>query len=296
MKRRVIAYAHQGGSYEAPSSTLYAMRKALEVGATALELDVHSTYDGHLVICHDATVERTTNGTGAISDLKLSELKQLDNAYWFIPDSELKQQDIEFCHQPENDASSRDYIFRGYAPDDPEFQIPTLREVLEAFPGVILNLDIKSTAPTVPGYEGKLARLLAEYKRQDDVIVASFFDSAIETFSGISPQIPVAAPPSVLVKFYQLLKEQFAGEDLASKEQLFAPYVALQVPASYQDIKVVEPGFVKLAHDLSLAVHVWTINDKDEMKQLVDMGVDGVITDRPSLLVDVLNNKHCNYI
>src|SRR5580704_11723247 len=83
--RRVIAYAHQGGAWEGPSSTLFAIESALAAGATGIELDVHATADGHLVVCHDETVDRTTNGHGSISELTLDELRALDNAYWWVP-------------------------------------------------------------------------------------------------------------------------------------------------------------------------------------------------------------------
>ncbi|MBW3614956.1 MAG: glycerophosphodiester phosphodiesterase, partial [Actinobacteria bacterium] len=87
LERRVLNWAHQGGSREGPSSTLFAMRKAVDAGADALELDVHMSADDVLVVCHDATVERTTDGRGAIAELTLSDLKALDNAYWWVPGS-----------------------------------------------------------------------------------------------------------------------------------------------------------------------------------------------------------------
>src|SRR5687768_9453981 len=87
LERRVLNWAHQGGAKEAPSSTLFALRQAVANGADALELDVHMTKDGVLVVCHDATVDRTTNATGAIAELTLDDVKRLDNAYWFVPGS-----------------------------------------------------------------------------------------------------------------------------------------------------------------------------------------------------------------
>src|SRR5271166_4533290 len=85
LTRRVIAYAHQGGAKEAPSSTLYAIGRALELGATGIELDVHATLDRELVVCHDPTLDRTTNATGEIANTRLDELRRLDNAHWFVP-------------------------------------------------------------------------------------------------------------------------------------------------------------------------------------------------------------------
>src|SRR5262245_18355643 len=123
--RRVLNYAHQGGAREAPSSTLFAMRQAVAGGADALELDVHATADGELVVCHDATVDRTTSASGAIADLTLAALGDIDIAYWFVPG--------EVVAPGRADA---EYVHRGKAPADHEFGLATLREVLEAFPGV----------------------------------------------------------------------------------------------------------------------------------------------------------------
>jgi len=119
LDRRVLAYAHQGGAWEAPSSTLHAIRAALAAGATGIELDVHATADGELVVCHDATVDRTTNGCGPIASLTLEEVRVLDNGYWFVPGA-----DAAPGLTPEA------YPFRGRAPEDRDFRIATLREVL----------------------------------------------------------------------------------------------------------------------------------------------------------------------
>ena len=85
MERRVLNYAHQGGAREGPSSTLFARRRALDDGAVALELDLHATADRQVVVCHDATVDRTTDGTGRIADLTVDAVQALDNAYWWVP-------------------------------------------------------------------------------------------------------------------------------------------------------------------------------------------------------------------
>jgi glycerophosphoryl diester phosphodiesterase len=111
LSRRVLAYAHQGGAKEAPSSTLYAMKKAIENGATALELDVHRTLDGHLVVCHDPTVNRTSNGNGAIAKMTLDQLQSLDNAYYWVPGKVVDHS------QPESA-----YPLRGKAPADRELR------------------------------------------------------------------------------------------------------------------------------------------------------------------------------
>jgi glycerophosphoryl diester phosphodiesterase len=269
LDRRVIAYAHQGGAWESPSSTLFAIRRAIERGATGIELDVHATADGELVVCHDSTVDRTTDGHGAIAALTLAQVRALDNAYWFAPGADVT---------PGLDAG--EYPYRGRAPDDPEFRIATLDEVLEAFPGVVLNLDIKQTAPDVAPYEAVLARALAAHERRDDVIVASFLDQALERFAALAPAVATSAGTLATAAFWQAVHE---GRDVPSLRA-----VALQVPERHGGLVVVDERFVEAAHGAGLAVHVWTVNDEDAMERLADLGVDGIITDVPSDLVRVL--------
>jgi glycerophosphoryl diester phosphodiesterase len=274
LDRRVIAYAHQGGAWEGPSSTLHAIAAALEAGATAVELDVHATSDGRLVVCHDATVDRTTDGTGRLANLAWNEVRLLDNAYWWVPGA-----DVTPGLPPDR------YPFRGRAPADPRFRIALLEEVLEEFPGVVLNLDIKQTAPVVEPYEEALAELLRRFGRTDDVIVASFLDPATEAFAAFAPEVPTSAGTMAVAAFYQAVQ---AGEPPAPMR-----HVALQVPARYGELTLVDERFVGVAHDQGLAVHVWTIEEEDEMERLCDLGVDGIITDRPTALAGVLDRLGC---
>jgi len=272
LERRVIAYAHQGGAWESPSSTLHAIAHALEAGATGIELDVHATADGELVVCHDATVDRTTPATGTIASFTLAELRQLDFSYWWIPGA-----DVTPGRPPE------DYPFRGRAPEDPSFGIATLREVLERFPGVVLNLDIKRTAPVVAPYEEALARLLAEFGRCDDVIVASFLDPATDAFRRFAPSVPTSAGTTATAEAWRAVQ---AGEGVPEM-----PAVAYQVPERQGDLVVVDERFVAAAHEAGKAVHVWTVNDTESMERLVGLGVDGIISDLPTTLCGVLSSQ-----
>jgi glycerophosphoryl diester phosphodiesterase len=265
LSRRVMAFAHQGGAWEWPSSTLFAMEQAVAAGATGLELDVHATADGELVVCHDTTVDRTTDGAGAIADLTLAQLRELDNAYWFVPGADVTP------GRPE-----AEYPYRGRAPGDRRFGVATLREVLERFPDVVLNLDIKQTAPQVAPYEAALARLLAEFDRQTDVIVASFLDQALRSFAEVAPGVPTSAGTMAVTAFWVALH---SGAALPALDA-----VALQVPECYGDAVVVDAPFVVAAHEQGLAVHVWTVNDVASMARLVDLGVDGIMSDVPTAL------------
>lgn len=272
-ERRVIAFAHQGGSFEGPSSTLAAIAHALDVGASAIELDVHATKDRHLVVCHDETVDRTTNHHGEIARLTLAELRDMDNAFWWIEGDLVS---------PGHDAS--EYLWRGRAPADRRCGVATLEEVSEAFPGVLLNLDIKRTSPEVEGYEELLAIELRRLERNSSVMVASFHDEAIQRFRSLAPEVATSAATKESATFYFSLVE---GSPLAPNASAF------QLPATYGDIEVVTAPFIEAAHEADMAVHVWTVNDAEEMARLLDLGVDGLISDRPTPLAALLNERGC---
>jgi len=274
LTRRVMAYAHQGGSYEGPSSTLSAIALALEHGASAIELDVHATRDRQVVVCHDETVERTTNHAGAIADLTLDELREMDNAYWWIEGATVTpgRRDDE-------------YRLRSRAPLDRTLGIVTLEEVCTSFPGVIFNLDIKRTAPDVEPYEELLATELRRLERIDSVMVASFHDDAIGAFRRCCPEVATSAATNEMTAFY------FSMFDDGGL--VVPPVAAFQVPSHVGDVEVVTERFVQSAHGAGVAVHVWTVNDPDEMARLVDLDVDAVISDRPSVLVALLRERGC---
>lgn len=272
LERRVLNYAHQGGAREGPSSTLHAMRRAVAAGAHAIELDVHATADRRLVVCHDATVDRTTDGTGRIAELTWDQVRRLDNAHWWVPDRVV-----------DHEAAPEAYVLRGRAPDDPDLGIPLLADVLEAFPGTFLNFDVKETAPVVEPYEGLLADALREHGRQDDVIVASFSDAAVAAFAAAAPEISTAASGNATTALWLATRQGEAPPPTA--------HHAVQVPTTFSGVTVVDEAFVAGAHRAGMAVHVWTVDDEDEMEHLVDLGVDGIMTDRPSALASVFARR-----
>ncbi|MBA3583573.1 MAG: glycerophosphodiester phosphodiesterase [Gemmatimonadetes bacterium] len=289
LERRVLNIAHQGGEVEAPSNTLYALKTAKEKGSDVLEIDVHAAAGGELVVIHDATVNRTTNGAGRVDTLTVEQIKQLDAANWFVPG-------CGTCRS----RPAGEYELRGLATGDraiPEdlarfepndFRIPTLREVLKEFPRELINIEIKATAPDTAAYEETLAKLLREFGRSRDTIVVSFLDHAVERFKLFAPQVHTATATVQTALFWASAQGPLPG----------APnprYQALQVPIQLNGIPVVTREFVERAHANGLAVHVWTINDRTEMEWLVGIGVDGIMTDRPTLLEDVLGQLKVRY-
>ena len=287
LDRRDLNIAHQGGEIEAPSNTLFALKTAKAKGSDVLEIDVHATSDGELVVLHDATVDRTTAGTGEVDAMSLEEIKALDAAYWFVPG-------CGTCH----DRPSSEYAYRGYATGERriapklrrkgfragDFRIPTLREVLEAFPDELINIEIKNTAPMTAPYEDKLAALLDEFDRGQDTIVVSFTDNATEAFKLWAPGVATAVGTAQAALFWGSAQGPLPGAPNPRHQ-------ALQVPIELNGLTVVTPEFVERAHANGLAVHVWTINDRATMEWLLDIGVDGVMTDRPALLEQVLRER-----
>jgi glycerophosphoryl diester phosphodiesterase len=265
LQRRVLNYAHQGGALEAPSSTLHALRRALTVGATALELDCHLTRDGEVVVAHDATVDRMTEGSGSITALTLGELRALDAAYRF--------EEID---------SPGLYPLRGQG-----LGMPTVREVLAAFPRTFLNFDIKAESGDPEGCAHGLATLLQEFGRRDDVIVASFDDALTARFSTFAPEVGISVGTELAMEIYQAVQ---SGEPLPPLR-----HVAMQLPAAFGDLPVVDEKLVERAHAAGVAVHVWTVNDAATMERLLDAGVDGLITDRPSVCAGVLARRGAGF-
>lgn len=179
---RPLNMAHQGGAGLAPSNTIVAFRNALKVGADGLELDVHATKDGEVVVTHDDTVDRTTDGTGAVKDFTLAELKKLDAGYRFTPDN------------------GQTYPYRGQG-----ITIPTLREVLAEFPDQRINIEIKQSEPPI---ESKVLEVIDEMGMRDMVLVVSFDDAVMKWFREMAGDIAVGATENEIRTFviYSTLK------------------------------------------------------------------------------------------
>jgi glycerophosphoryl diester phosphodiesterase len=275
---RAMNIAHQGGEDEAPSNTMYAYERALRLGADMLEVDIHTSAEGELVVLHDATVDRTTNGSGSVYEMTLEEIQALDAGHNLVPGEGTV-----------SGVPASDYPFRGvrtgrrkpprrFEPAD--FRIPTLEEVMRVYPDVPINIEIKGAADSdVASFlrnAEALAAFLNETGRTEGVIVASFNDLALERFHELAPAIDLA-PGVAGVAGYKL-----GGVPPPPGTAAF------QVPIEFSGITVVDPPFVTRAHGDGYAVHVWTINDEPTMNELLEWGVDGVMTAQPIRLESVL--------
>ena len=250
-----LVIAHQGGDGIAPSETLYAYEQAAALGVDVLEMDAHITSDGVLVLIHDETVDRTTNGSGSVEEMTLAELKQLDAGYRWSSD----------------DGAS--YPFRGQG-----LTIATLEEVFRSFPGYPVNIEIKKTKGSMAQ---PLCDLLREYDMQEKALIASFHDERMAEFREVCPEVATSGSKGEVTKFV-ILNYAFLGG-------LYSPTeFALQVPEYDSGILIVRPGFISGANSRNMQIHVWTPNTPEELQHFIDLGVDGIITDRPDLLMDLL--------
>ncbi len=253
---RPLFFAHRGGSLLAPENTLVAFEKGLSYGADALELDVHMTRDGEIVVFHDPTLDRTTDGSGPIAARTLEELRRLDAGYRFTPDG------------------GQTYPFRGQG-----VTIPTLAEVFTRFPETRINIEIKDSTPA---REQRVWELIQQHQAEDRVMVGSFADASLRRFRALSGGRVATSAGAGEVRNFLLAA-------LSHTTRMLRPaYDALQVPDTYGWIRVVSRTSVEAAHRLGLDVHVWTIDDPAAMEQLLHLGVDGLMSDRPDILAGVL--------
>lgn len=252
---RPLVIAHQGGDGVWPGETMLAYQSATELGADVLEMDIHITADGELILMHDETVDRTTDGTGEIETMTLADLKKLDAAYDWTPDE------------------GQTYPYRGKG-----VTVATLKEVFEAFPEMRMTIEIKKTNASMAM---PFCDLIREYNMQDNILAASFHDERLKEFRKECPEVATSSAKNETTVFV-LLTKSFLGGFYSPK------FHSLQVPEESGGITVMTPSFVRAAHARNLAVEPWTINDEETMREFIEWGVDGIITDRPDILLKVL--------
>jgi len=221
---RVLIIAHRGASAYEPENTLRSVRRALKLGADMVEVDVHASRDGHIVVIHDTTVDRTTEGKGYVKDMTLKELKRLD-------------------------AGLRE-------------QIPTLEEVMELVRGrAQLVIEIK-----VPGTEERVLQIIEERVLENETLITSFYHPVIKRIKELNPYMRTG----VIVASRPIKPVQLALN--ANADALFPKH-------AFVDLQMVEE-----THKYNVVVYPWTVNTISEMRPLIDMGVDGIVTNKPDIL------------
>ncbi len=255
---RPLNMAHRGGAALFPENTLFAFRHAAELGSAIMETDTHATLDGVEVLIHDATVDRTTDGHGAVRDMTWVELRKLDAAYRFSRDG------------------SKTFPFRGQG-----IRIPSLKEALAALPIMRFNVEIK---PDDPSLADSVLRVIREANAEDRVLVASEHADVLRRFRRLAPDIATSFGSSE-VRVFWILNRLRLG-------LFWRPNAdALQVPETYNGRRIVSPSFVAAAHRKGVQVHVFDVETREQMERLLDMGVSGVITNHPDLLETILDEK-----
>jgi glycerophosphoryl diester phosphodiesterase len=280
-KKAPLNIAHQGGEDEFPSDTMYAFRKALRAGADMLELDIGVTRDDKVIVMHDTTVDGKTNGRGTVASKTLRQIRRLDAAYWFAPRA---------ANHYSHDLARRAYRFRGVATGRKapprgftakDFRVPTLAEVLRAFPRTAINIEIKGRTPAEETAEyvknaEVLAALLKNTKRRN-LIVVSFRQAAVDRFHELVPQLDLA--PGIDGAANWLLSGGSPGPGV----------VAFQVPITFTTggttLPVTTAENVARAHREGYAWQNWFSNDDRDApatwRSLIDVCVDGTMTSRP---------------
>ncbi len=250
--------AHRGGALEAPENTLIAFDQAIKISPHfILEMDIHLTKDDHLVVIHDDTVDRTTNGQGTVANMTLKQLQKLD-AGWHYQNDEDK------------------YIYRSQG-----IRIPSLRQVLERYPRQKMIIELKSLSTKAAQ---KLIDVIEEFKAFEYIAIASYSHQAIDYMRSRRDWIFLVTPTEIY-KSLILLNMFLEPIDPMNADIYSIPEVSMFIP-------VLSKRLLKEMHRREKPVFVWTINERKDMQRLIELGVDGIITDRPTTLFQLIKNKH----
>ena len=251
-----VTIAHQGGNKIYPDESLLAFTNAINMGIQVIEFDIHRTKDGIIVINHDQTIDRLTNGTGLIREMSWVELQQVDGAYNWSPDG-------------------LTYPYR-----DKGIKILSLIEMMDAFPQQLYDIEIKQHDPPL---EKDLCDLLRKYGvAADQAIIASFRDETVARFHDICPEVAISLPVNQGTVLYILSR-------VGLERLLPLDAVVAQLPTTFSTILgqlELDRRYIEAFAKGDRQVWVWTVNDSIEMKRLVKMGAHGIITDRPDILMD----------
>lgn len=268
-------YAHRGGGAHAPEATLPAFATAAEAGADALEMDVRLTADGVLVVMHDPEVDRTTEGSGPVSGMTLAELRRLNAGHRY------------------RDPGG------GFPYREAPIPAPTFAEVLEAQPDLPFVVEMKTPDTAEP-----LCEALRAAGRETRTLVGAFEQTGLDRFRRLCPETATSAGFREAAAFILLsrlglegLYRTGGGADFPTGSRAAPPNGspqgpdALLVSETTGPLTVVTPSFLRAARRLNLPVVVWTVNDPDDMRRLLDLGVDGILTDAPGTLDRVLAER-----
>lgn len=288
-----ILIAHGGGNREFPDNTLEAFYNAYSVDKRVMmETDVSITKDGVIILSHDTTLDRKTNVTGNISDWNYSDLiaQRVDFGYTNPTDDDYRLDGEREHFKDDSGAEKYPTDVRypvGIEPRDEEvFLATTLEELILAFPDNRINVEIKQSGELGLKALNEVLRLLEVHDAFDRVVLASFHEEIYDEFirlkeSGEVPQEFMFSPAyDAATEFFVL---HLLGLDVFFDDKM----CVFQLPMEQYGFDLATKGFVKRANRHNMAVHYWTINDIDDMKHLIDIGADGIMTDYPHRLKEV---------
>ncbi|MEK4498558.1 glycerophosphodiester phosphodiesterase [Bacillus sp. FSL R12-0069] len=247
--------AHRGASAYAPEHTIPAYKLGQQLKGDYIEIDLQMTKDGHLVAMHDETVNRTTNGTGLVKEHTLEELKQLNAGSSF--------------NEKHPNLAKKEYE---------NAKVQTLEEVIEVF-GHDANYYIETKSPDeYPGIEEKLLEIINHYEIQDKVIIQSFSEESLQKIHNLNVNIP-------LVQLLSYKKEVQLTEPEIKKYKTYCIGLGM-------NYKYIDSAYVKRIKKHGLEVHLFTVDNEQDMKKLLLWGVDGMFTNYPDRLHSVLKLKN----
>ncbi|WP_339461739.1 glycerophosphodiester phosphodiesterase [Pseudomonas sp. EA_105y_Pfl2_R69] len=253
-----LVIAHRGGKGLWPENSLFAFERASALGVDMLEMDLHRSNDGELVVIHDRTLERTTDGQGPVAALSLEQLQALDAGYRWSADG------------------GQSYPYR-----DQGIRIPSFAEVLERFPATPKVIEIK--VPDI-GMEAQLCAELKAHRQLERVIVGSFYDRSLQLFREQCPGVATSAGPGSVRMLVAL--------NWTGLTSLLSPsYQVLQIPEYHNDLHIASPRLLQNAQARGLNVQLWTINEQPAMRRLLDLGAHALITDYPDRALQVLGRS-----
>ena len=256
--QRPLVIAHGGGQGLHPPNTLEAFAHAVALGCDALEMDLRLTKDGVLVTLHDETIDRTSDGRGRAIDFTAAELKAKNFGCKF-----------------KDPAGAQPYR-------DTPAHLAILDELFQAYPNTPMIVELKDRGTNGARAASNLNVLITRHRRASDVIVACFDDATLNEFRRVSGgNVFTAAAMNTTKAFVLLSHLQLAWFAPAGNQ-------ALQIPTAKQGYHLDFPALIRAAHRRNMAIHYWTINEPEEMKRLISLGADGIMTDRPDLMLKVV--------
>ena len=258
-EHRPLVFAHQGGAWLRPANTLAAFHRAVELGADVIDTDLRMTRDGVLVLLHDARVEASTDGAGAVAELNLAQIKRLDAGYRFSTDG----------------GATTPWRGKG-------LEVPTLDEALAAFPDRRFGIEIKDGEPLAMARS--LCATLRRHNAALQVLASSFSQAHIDALRASCPEVATSASATETRNFYLLNALGLAA--LASPA-----YQSLQVPPRFGALTMASAGFLAGAHARGIAVQYWTVNDEADLRTLIRLGADGINSDTPDRVLGLLKQS-----